>query len=192
MTTRMTLHQVSQLLTASVSLSLQEIEKYLNHEGFTLGYRPLTKGKMTLLSVLNRRIPNQAAFKYGEIDDICVAVKIKKGSTIFSTKLTPRSATGPEFKRVFIGSHSQFGKFIEATLKIWPLPEEVKKLNLVWKKATDQENFLKLFWSSGIRPSLFQVSKNKLQLEIEGDAEMIQIEVGCIEQYVDQTKGSIV
>lgn len=112
------LDTISLLVTCHPAISLRALEKDLNRQGFTLGYRPIGGRSPTLLESLEKRTPNKLSPRYGEIDTICVSIKVVRKGQIIVTKNVPRAATGPDFKKIFIGSRGRYGKIIEATLRI--------------------------------------------------------------------------
>ncbi len=109
---------ISLLITCSVDRSLKDLERDLNREGFTLGYRPADKNIRTLRQALEKRGHNLNFLRYGEIEDICTSLKIRRKGKSIVTKNVPRAATGPDFKKIFMGSEQRYGKILEATLRI--------------------------------------------------------------------------
>ena len=114
----MKIDQVSLLVTCSVDMPLKQLEKQLSQQGYTLGYRPIAKRSLTLLQALEKRVPNRLSPRYGGIEDICVSIRVIRKGQIIATRNVPRAATGPDFKKIFIGSRGRYGKIIEATLRI--------------------------------------------------------------------------
>lgn len=109
---------ISLLVTCSADIPLKQLEKSLAIQGYTLGYRPITKKSMTLLQALEKRVPNRLSPRYGGIEDICVSIRVIRKGQIIATRNVPRAATGPDFKKIFIGSRGRYGKIIEATLRV--------------------------------------------------------------------------
>ena len=194
------LDPISLLVTCSPQLRLGRIEKQLNQKGFTLGYKPASGKNLTLQRALDRRIPNLYALRYGEIDDICVSLKVqvKKAngagspSTIITTKNVPRAATGPDFKKIFIGSKGCYGKILEGVFRIAPFRPRRKRFRMTWKNAAQKGVFLKRFWSSGIRPLSVQVrSPRSLLIEIGGEDVIVREERKCLKKYLKETGGTV-
>lgn len=189
---------LSLLATTPVDVSLRKLEEGLNERGWSLGYEPIRRrggghrGPPLLGKILNKRIPNLYALRHGEIDDICISVKVKRNGKMVVTKNVPRSATGPDFKKIFIGSNGRYGKIIEATLRIVPLPQKREKIEIVWKNSPRKKAFLKQFWSSGIRPLIFKNRNARgVTIILEGDEEMVGEEKGCLERIARETRGKL-
>jgi len=117
----------SLLATTDTDVMVEEIEELLNKEGYTLNYFAVPHNQILLADVLNDRVPNLYEDAFGGIEDICVGIRIARpDGEIFENLLTPRSATGPNLKKLSIGSEEWLGIPIQATLRISPLP--AKKL----------------------------------------------------------------
>lgn len=188
----MRLDPVSLLVTCPLAISLRRLEKHLNQKGFTVGYKPASASSPSLQKALERRVPNAYALRYGEIDDICVSLKAKMGSKTVVTRNVPRAATGPDFKKIFIGSQGRYGKILEATLRIAPIPETRERWKIRWRDSKGREKFLTLLGSSGIRPSLLRLRNSRsIEIELEGVKEIVQAERKCFRRYVKETNGKI-
>lgn len=186
------LDPISLLVTCSPSLRLGRIEKQLNQKGFTLGYKPASGKNLTLQRALDRRIPNLYALRYGEIDDICVSLKVQMNKKTIVTKNVPRAATGPDFKKIFIGSKGCYGKILEGVFRIAPLAPRWERLRMTWKNAVQKGAFLKRFWSSGIRPLSVQArSHRSLLIEIGGEEMIVREERKCLKKYLKETGGTV-
>ena len=64
---------------------------------------------------------NRDEEKFGKIEDLCVALKVRMKECVVTTRNVPRAATGPDFKKIFIGSKGQYGEILEATLRIFKI-----------------------------------------------------------------------
>lgn len=183
---------ISFVASCASTIKLARLEKLLNYEGYSLGYKPTLENVLTLRQALDERIPNQYARKYGEIDDICLSLKAVRHGKAVETKRVPRAATGPDFKKIFIGSGSKYGRILEVTLRIIPLPKERSVLEIHWKGAGSRRNFLKLLDASGVRPVFFEKKGGrKILIHIEGTEEGVQAEGKCLKVLARETAGSM-
>ena len=123
--------KISLLVTCPSDMTLEALEKELRREGYSLRYRPKTSLKnLRLKKILEDRIPNRqpqlaladSPESSQSIEDLCIALKVRTRYGVMVTKNVPRSATGPDFKKIFIGSKGMYGEILEATLKIYPAP----------------------------------------------------------------------
>ncbi len=137
----LTIDEISLLVTVDTDEAMDEIEKTLNLKGYTLNYRPLY-GAPLLAQVLQQRIPNLYQQAFGGIEDLCLQARWAQASgEVFTNVATPRSATGPSFKKMAIGSGEAFGIPIQATLKIFPWPEEFRGAWIHFSKREQRDFF---------------------------------------------------
>lgn len=186
--------KTSLLVTCDAGERLDKLEKRLNREGFTLGYRPLSISRrraMTLLEALERRVPNRDALLYGGVDDLCVSLQAMRKGEAIATRNVPRAATGPDFKKILIGSGRRYGKILKAVLKIHPLPAVRETLRIAWREKKSRDGFLKAFWGSGIRPARFQAGPRSVTITLEGSKEMTSAEKKCLQRLSKETRGDI-
>jgi FAD/FMN-containing dehydrogenase len=121
------LDEISHLITTDTDLSVAEIEKELNAQGYTLGYFSPPSNKILLEEVLGQRMSNLYSLLYGELPDLCVSFHFETNADqVIQTKLAPRQATGPNWKNLLIGTDRQLGLIYQATLKIFPQPAAVQ------------------------------------------------------------------
>ncbi len=167
----MKIDSISLLAMTPVKAPLKKIEAELSLQGYTLGYHP--EKNLTLEEALIGRIPNRFALKYGEIDDLCVSVKVQRGGEVFTTRNVPRSSTGPDFKKIF--AVGDYGKILEATLKIVPLPEK-KGVHRFRIKREKRDSFSKGLWASGIRPARVESTPSGFVVYLEGPTDIVEAE----------------
>jgi FAD/FMN-containing dehydrogenase len=182
--------KTSLLATCDADERLDAIEKRLNREGLTLGYRPL-KRAATLREALERRIPNRDALLHGGIDDLCVSLQAARKGEMFMTRNVPRASAGPDFKKILIGSGRRYAKILKAVLKVHPLPAARETLRIAWKDKKGRDAFLKALWASGVRPAGLAASVRSLVVRLEGMKELVAAEKRCLAKHVRETKGRI-
>ncbi|HSA58923.1 MAG TPA: hypothetical protein VLJ37_04490 [bacterium] len=182
--------KTSLLVTCEAGEGLVDLEKRLNREGLSLGYRP--QGRVsTLREALEHRIPNRDALLYGGIDDLCVSLQAaRKGETI-ATRNVPRASTGPDFKKILIGSGRRHARLLKAVLRVHPLPAARETLRLAWREKKNRDAFLKAFWGSGIRPARFRAGPRSVTVSLEGSKEMTSAEKRCLQKIAKETRGKI-
>jgi FAD/FMN-containing dehydrogenase len=182
--------KTSFLVTCDVGERLAAIERRLNREGLTLGYRPRQR-VATLRDALERRVPNRDALLYGGIDDLCVSLQaVRRGETI-ATRNVPRASTGPDFKKILIGSGKRHARLLKAVLKVHPLPAARETVRAAWRDKKSRDAFLRGFWGSGIRPARFLSGPRSVTVALEGSKEMTAAERKCLQKLVKETRGRI-
>jgi len=103
----------------------EDLERALNREGFTLGHFPSSIYCSTIGGWLSTRSAGQFSAKYGKIEDLVISLEgVLADGSIFHTRKTPRSATGPDLDQILVGSEGTLGIITSALLAISPLPEK--------------------------------------------------------------------
>lgn len=101
------------------------LERALNHKGYTLGHIPQSLYCSTVGGWLACRAAGQFSTKYGKIDDMVVSLEaVLPQGEIIRSKNVPKSSTGPCIDRLLLGSEGVLGIICECVLKIWPYPEK--------------------------------------------------------------------
>jgi len=61
--------------------------------------------------------------KYGDIEDMCLSIKVVTPSGTMTTPMVPRNGSGPTLKHLFVGSEGTLGVITQAVMRVHPLPE---------------------------------------------------------------------
>lgn len=116
--------KISELVTVSPEVLYTDYEEGLKAYGLTSGYFPVTDKLVSLAQCLSERIPNHLFLKYGGLEDLCVGGNVLlPGKKEFVIKTAPRSATGPDLRKMIIGAQNDCGFFENVVLRVFPLPE---------------------------------------------------------------------
>lgn len=111
-------------VTAEPGVIGQHLEQELNRKGYTMGHFPSSIYCSSLGGYLAARSAGQLSARYGKIEDMALSIRVVlPNGDIVETVRSPRSAAGPDWKQVFIGSEGTFGVITRATMRIWPYPE---------------------------------------------------------------------
>ncbi|MBI4196888.1 MAG: FAD-binding oxidoreductase [Deltaproteobacteria bacterium] len=184
------LDEISLTATCPATLLIADLETYLRKKKYTLGYQPEAGTKLTLQKALEKRMPNRWAARYGEIDNICMALSVNTPFGPIQTRRAPRAATGPDFKKIFIGSSKKYGTLQEVILRVSPRPEREIALQIRWKKR-NQEDFLKRFLGSGVSfRSLQKMNSQELEIELCGSRESVEAGLKTVHKMVKETGGT--
>ena len=118
------INEKSLLVTAQTGIIGEHLERHLAHKGYTLGHFPSSIYCSTLGGYLAGRSAGQLSTKYGKIEDLTVSLQaVLPTGEIVHTRTAPRSATGPNFNQLLIGSEGTLGIITRATCRIRPAPE---------------------------------------------------------------------
>ena len=121
---------VSLVATVQAGAVGQHFEEALNSLGYTCGHYPQSIRQSTVGGWVAHCGVGTYSTKYGKIDDLVVALKVVlPDGRLLETRNVPKASTGPNLNQLFIGSEGVLGIVTEATVKIFPLPEEERFLS---------------------------------------------------------------
>lgn len=200
------LDKKSLLVKVKPTMHLPELKSELSKEGLYFGFHPLEDSGETLLFYLKNRTPNLYHFKYGSLPDLVSTMTVALPSQqSFEIKNAPRSAIGPDFNRLIIGSQGKIGKIKNVTLKLAPLPDKISCAQVALTHEDEAQTliasligqfihplFFKYFPFDQVPPSLkidSKSSKSKkdiLFLCFSGFDSLVQIEEDILDSYCRQ------
>jgi len=180
------------MVTVQAGINGMNLERYLNHRGYTMGHIPQSLYCSSLGGWLACRAAGQFSTKYGKIEDIVVAMRVVLADgSIISSKAVPRTSTGPRVERLLLGSEGTLGIITEATLKIWPYPEKRVMLSFTFDDISHALEAVRKIMRKNVYPAVvriydenetlrhFQVKgKCMLILLMEGASEVVELEKG--------------
>lgn len=148
------LNKQSALATVNPDRTLDDYEMRLFREGLTGGYCPTSGGGVSLETCLSERTPNLFFLKYGGIENLCVGGEMLPpwGGHPIPIKTAPRAATGPDLRRLFIGSREIFGRFKKVTLRVFPIPEMAEWGFVFYDHEEEALQMVKKMMGNFIRP----------------------------------------
>ncbi len=145
-------------VTAQAGILGVDLEAALSRAGFTMGHFPQSIDVASLGGFVATRSAGQFSTKYGNIEDILLAVEaVLPDGRIIRTKRTARASTGPDIKNLFIGSEGTLGVITEATLRIHPKPEKRESRAYEVDTFTDGLEAIRRVMRTGLRPAVIRL-----------------------------------
>jgi len=136
----------------------QLLEMELNRHGFTAGHFPSSIYCSTVGGYLAARSAGQLSAKYGKMEDMAIGMEVVFPSgEIYTSRIVPRSATGPDFKHLFMGSEGTLGIITKSWLSMWPYPETRKFSSFVFKDVNSGTEAIRLIMRNGIKPAAIRL-----------------------------------
>lgn len=133
---------ISRLVTLDTDQTIAQIDEQLVAHGWTLNFHGLPHNDYLLAEVLNERIPNLYGEAFGGIEELVLQIRLAQpDGSLWENRLTPRSSTGPDLKKLAIGSRQRLGIPVQAVLKLFPLPEATRVACLLFPQAGQRELF---------------------------------------------------
>jgi alkyldihydroxyacetonephosphate synthase len=119
----LSINETNLTVTIQTGKNGMNLERELNHKGFTLGHIPQSIYTSTLGGYINHRAAGQFSTKYGKIEDMILSFEaVLPAGEIVYFKASPRNSVGPQVDRLLIGSEGTLAIITRATLRIWPKP----------------------------------------------------------------------
>lgn len=115
----------SRIVRTQAGILGPDLAKALQAWDHQLGHQPQSVAISTVGGWIATRASGQLSARYGNIEDIVVALEaVLPGGRVARSKTTPRAATGPDIASLMIGSEGTLGIVTEATLRVAPIPLE--------------------------------------------------------------------
>lgn len=148
------LNDATLTVTAEAGIIGQHLEMELNRRGYTMGHFPSSIYCSSLGGFLATRSAGQLSAKYGKIEDMALSVRcVMADGKIVQTVNSPRSAAGPDFAQLLIGSEGTLGVITSAVMKIYPYPEARLFRGFVFNGIHDALESMRLIMRAGVMPA---------------------------------------
>jgi alkyldihydroxyacetonephosphate synthase len=122
---------MSQTVRAEAGVRGDRLEAELNGRGLTLGHYPQSISISSLGGWIAAASAGQASAGYGAIEDNLLGMTAVLGTgEILDLPPTPRAATGPDLRRLLVGTEGAFAVVTEATLSVSRQPEAIHWLTV--------------------------------------------------------------
>ena len=155
---------LSNLVTAEAGTNGQLLEDALNARGRTLGHYPQSLRSSTPGGWVAHRATGTASTLYGGIEQLVAGLEVVlPNGEILDLHASPRSATGPDLRQLFLGSEGTLGVITRVTLRVFPLPRERRWLAFTFAGFAAGLDAIRQVVQAGYRPAVV-----RLYDEIEG------------------------
>ena len=161
-------NEIDQTITVQAGMTGPQLEEILNNaparlgakRAYTCGHFPQSFEYSSVGGWVVTRGAGQNSTYYGKIEDIVIAQDYVTPRGEFKTLEHPRSANGPDFDQIMMGSEGAFGVLVNVTLKVfrWQ-PENRKRYSYMFKNWNDaREACREVMQAEFGFPSVFRLS----------------------------------
>jgi alkyldihydroxyacetonephosphate synthase len=150
--------RISMTVWAEAGVIGENLERHLNQEGLTLGHFPSSVYCSSLGGYLATRSAGQFSTKYGKIEDMVLSLElVLSDGTICESGRAPRSAMGPDWTQLLLGTEGTLGFFTAARLQVHSLPECRKMLGFGVRDIGLAIEFSRALVQAGTRPAVLRI-----------------------------------
>lgn len=111
--------EVSQAVRVQAGIRGSSLETALARRGLTSGQLPVSLGISTLGGWVATGAAGMAEAGFGGIEDAILGLEaVLAGGEVLRLPAVPRSSTGPDLRRLFVGSEGRLGVVTEVTLSV--------------------------------------------------------------------------
>jgi alkyldihydroxyacetonephosphate synthase len=132
-----------------------DLEEYVNRRGYTLGHTPTSLRASNLGGFIATRSGGSMSSLYGKIEDLTLGLEVVlPDGSIINCKSVPRHSVGPDLRQLFIGSEGTLGVITEATVRLFPIPEERHFRSFTFPDVHSGIEAIRYIFREGISPSI--------------------------------------
>ena len=148
------LDETALVVAAQAGITGTQLERQLRRKGFTLGAFAFRHPASTVGGALAVRGGGHATERYGRLADKVVNLRaVLPDGLIVKTFPAPRSATGPDFDHLLLGSEGTLGIIFRATMRVHMLPAARSLVAARFATFAEGADALRAICRDGIRPA---------------------------------------
>jgi len=180
-------------LTCRVALdvSWMSVEGFLRQVGLTLGWTPPLARETSLRRILEARIGGSRSPLYGDPAACVVGLEVGGGAEpLRKTLAVPRSASGPDYRALYLGARGRFGPLEHVTLRVFPAPKNKADLGFLFPSPIAGVSFLARLMHRGIVPAFAllenaDTGKAVVRLRFEGGKALTPARASAAQRLAD-------
>ncbi len=135
-----------------------DLEEEVNRFGYTLGHTPTSLRASNVGGFIATRSGGSMSSLYGKIEDLTLGLEVVlPNGAIINLKSVPRHSVGPDLRQIFIGSEGVLGIITEATLRLFPIPEERRFRSYSFPDVHSGLEAIRFIFREGIEPSIVRL-----------------------------------
>lgn len=176
------LNEVSGHVRVQGSILLEDLDNYLREHGFTLGHYPQSFSIAGVAGSIALRGSGTFSSLYGNVEDIVAELRVVMPTgDVYQSHYSPRSATGPDIRQLFIGAEGTLGVVTEVTLKVFRTPEHRSFHSYAFESFEEALDTIRETLWLGIHPAVARIydpvegAAKHAQFTTESDDEWLMV-----------------
>ncbi len=139
-----------------------DLERYLNHAGWTMGHYPSSLYCSSLGGYLATRSAGQYSSRYGKIEDMVLSMRVVTGrGDVIDTAADPlrdgADGTVRDLNPIFVGNEGTLGLITEGLMRIEPLPTKRRYRGFQFSRLDLAIDAIREVMQLGIRPTVVRL-----------------------------------
>ncbi len=135
-----------------------DLEEEVNRYGYTTGHTPTSLRASNIGGFIATRSGGSMSSLYGKIEDLTLGLQfVLPDGSIIESKAVPRHSVGPDLRQLIIGSEGTLGVITEATLRLFPIPEERRFRSVSFPDIHSGLEAIRKIFRAGILPSVVRL-----------------------------------
>jgi len=180
------------------------LERELNHRGYSMGNIPQSLYCSTLGGWIATRAVGQFSTKYGKTEDMVLGMEVVlPDGSLLSIKPVPRRSTGPSLKDLFLGSEGTLGVVTKAAVSVHPLPGARDRQSWVFESIETALDVVRRVLRTDVKPAVVRIfdeaeseryfseigSKVTVIFICEGEPELVALESSVVRRIAGESRG---
>jgi FAD/FMN-containing dehydrogenase len=140
--------------TVQVGMKLADFQNQLGAHKQWLPIDPPNPEQITISQLLDFNLSGPRRYGYGTTRDYLIGIKVAlaDGQIIKAGGKVVKNVAGYDLCKLFVGSRGTLGVIVEATFKLWPLPEQEIFLSRNFDSFDRVQEFFLQLLESAVRP----------------------------------------
>lgn len=148
----------SRILTFEAGVRGPRAEELAAEHGFTIGHFPQSYAGATIGGYAAARSAGQSSAGYGRFDEMVVGLTLVTPRGTIEVGNAPRSAAGPDWRQIALGSEGAFGVITRVRVRVRPLPEARSFEGWRFRDFATGAAALRRLAQDGPRPTVLRLS----------------------------------
>jgi len=173
-------------------LRLRPLGEQLAAQGLLLGHDPWSISIATVGGAINTHGLGYLGGRYGSIGSQVLGLEVVLGAgEVLRTPALRKRSTGPDFTHIFIGAEGTLGIVTEATLQVFPQPQQRSLLGFSFPDFAAGFQVLVEIQQRGIRPTSMDMAADSWHVDLQERRGFPPPQPPCLRLVFDGLAGEV-